>query len=78
MAITFRPLEEAAGASAITGQVSMVAGLCCGNVQGVPITSLHGNPDDMDGGIVTLRESCDAGEGAGGWGERTYFLKLTF
>lgn len=66
-------MQEAAGASVIAGQVSVVTSFSCGNVRCVSLFAVYEIPDNEDGGVVALREGCDSRKGAGRWGEETDF-----
>lgn len=59
--------EVAAVAGAVAGQVGVVTGLCCGNVQSVPRAACHELPLNQDGGVMALSKGGDTREGAGGW-----------
>lgn len=74
MEVTLRSMEVAASARVVAGQVGMITGFCCGSVHSVSLAGLHQIPHDEDGGIVALRDRCDASEGAGGWGKRQVSL----
>lgn len=65
--VTPRPVQVAAGAGDVAGQVGAVPGLGRGRVQGVSLAAFHQVPRDEDGGIVALGEGGDAGEGARRW-----------
>lgn len=59
-------LEGAAGAGVIAGQKRVITGFCCSSVHCVSLTTLHEIPHNKDGGVVTLGDSSDSREGAGG------------
>lgn len=50
----------------------MVPGFCCDTVHSASLTALHQFPHDENGGIVTVGDCCDTGEGARRWEKDTF------